>query len=66
MKESKWKYLRELYEVSKPTLTSGYFQKSANIDNVKYVFVYLKKKVIVMLMDQDMKKQQLIKWILFH
>ena len=44
MKESKWKYLRELYEVSKPTLTSGYFQKSANIDNVKYVFVYLKKK----------------------
>ena len=43
MKESKWKYLRELYEVSQPTRTSGYFQISASIDNVKYVFVYLKK-----------------------
>ena len=43
MKESKWKYLRELYEVSQPTQTSGYFQISASIDNVKYVFVYLKK-----------------------
>ena len=43
MKESKWKYLRELHEVSQTTLTSGYFQISASIDNVKYVFVYLKK-----------------------
>ena len=43
MKESKWKYFRELYEVSQPTQPSGYFQISASIDNVKYVFVYLKK-----------------------
>ena len=35
MKETKWKYLRELYEVSQPTRTSGYFQISASIDNVK-------------------------------
>ena len=42
MKQSKWKYLRELYEVSQPTKTSVYFQISASIDNVKYVFVYLK------------------------
>ena len=32
-----------MYEVSQPTLSSGYFQISASIDNVKYVFVYLKK-----------------------
>ena len=44
MKESKWNYLRELYEVSQPTRTSGYFQISASIDNVKKVFVYLKKR----------------------
>ena len=43
MKESKLTYLRELYEVSQPTRTSGYFQISASIDKVKYVFVYLKK-----------------------
>ena len=38
MKESKWKYLRELYEVSQPTRISGHFQISASTDNVKYVF----------------------------
>ena len=43
MEESKWKYLRELYEVSPPTRTSSYFQISASIDNVKHVFVYLNK-----------------------
>ena len=45
MEQSKWKYLRDLYmyEVSAPTRTSGYFQISASIDNLKYVFVYLKK-----------------------
>ena len=43
MKEQKWKYLRELYEVSQPTRTSGYFQVSASTDNVRYVFVYQKK-----------------------
>ena len=35
--------MRELYKVSQRTLTSGYFQISASIDNVKYVFLYLKK-----------------------
>ena len=44
MKESKWNSLRELYEVSQPTRISGYFQISASIDNVKHVFVYLKKR----------------------
>ena len=43
LKESKWKYLRELYGVSQPTRIIGYFQISASIDNIKYVFVYLKK-----------------------
>ena len=33
----------KMYEVSPPTRTSGFFQISASIDNVKYVFVYLKK-----------------------
>ena len=65
MKESKWKYLRELYEVSQPTQTSGYFQISASIDNVK-MFLYTSKRVIVTLMAFDMKKQLLIKLVLFH
>ena len=32
MKESKWNSLRELYEVSQPTRTNGYFKISASID----------------------------------
>ena len=32
--------LRELYEVSQPTRTRGYFQISSSIDNVKYAFLY--------------------------
>ena len=39
MKESKWKYLRELYEVSQPTQTSGYFQISANIKEKHFIKV---------------------------
>ena len=42
LKETKWKYMREMYNVSAPTNTSGFFQISSSIDNVKYIFVYLK------------------------
>ena len=42
LKEKQWKYMREMYNVSAPTNTSGFFQISSSIDNVKYIFVYLK------------------------
>ena len=42
LKETTWKYMREMYNVSAPTTTSGYFQISSSIDNVKHIFVYLK------------------------
>ena len=42
LKETQWKYLREMYNVSAPTTTSGFFQISSSIDNVKHIFVYLK------------------------
>ena len=42
LKETQWKYLREMYNVSAPTNTSGFFQISSSIDNVKHIFVYLK------------------------
>ena len=42
LKETKWKYMREMYNVSAPTKTSGFFQISSSIDNVKHIFVYLK------------------------
>ena len=32
-----------MYNVSAPTNTSGFFQISSSIDNVKHIFVYLKK-----------------------
>ena len=42
LKEDRWKYLRELYQVSSPNRdVTGYFQISPSIDNVKAVFVYL-------------------------
>ena len=41
--KSNWKYLREMYHVSAPTQTSGFFQISPSIDNVKAVFVYLQR-----------------------
>ena len=43
LKETQWTYTREMYEVSAPTTTSGFFQISATIDNVQHIFVYLKK-----------------------
>ena len=42
LKETQWKYMREMYNVSAPTNTSGFFQISSSIDNVKHTFVYLK------------------------
>ena len=42
LKETKWKYMRETYNVSAATNTGGFFQISASIDNVKHIFVYLK------------------------
>ena len=34
--------MREMYNVSAPTNTSGFFQISSSIDNVKHIFIYLK------------------------
>lgn len=42
LKETRWTYMREMYEISAPTKTSGSVQISASIDNVKHIFVYLK------------------------
>ena len=42
LKETQWKYMREMYNVSAPTNTSGFFQISSSIDNVKHIFIYLK------------------------
>ena len=46
LKETEWKYMREMYNVSAPTNTSGFFQISSSIDNVKHIFVYLKNSYI--------------------
>ena len=46
LKETQWKYMREMYNVSAPTKTSGFFQISSSIDNVKHIFVYLKNSYI--------------------
>ena len=44
LKETEWKYMREMYEVSPAVKTqTGYFQISAAIDNVQHIFMYLKK-----------------------
>ena len=42
LKETKWKYMREMYNVSAPTSSSGFFQISSSIDNVKHIFIFLK------------------------
>ena len=42
-KPSTWKYNREMYEVSAPTNSSGFFQISSSIDNVQHIFVYLQR-----------------------
>ncbi|KAL9989355.1 hypothetical protein ACROYT_G003896 [Oculina patagonica] len=38
-----WTYMRKMYEVSAPTNSSGFFQISSSIDNVKAIFVYLQR-----------------------
>ena len=38
-----WTYNRDMYQVSAPTQSSGFFQTSPSIDNVKPVFVYLQR-----------------------
>ena len=43
LKETKWSYLREMYAQSAPSRSSDYFQISSSIDNVKHIFVYLKR-----------------------
>ena len=42
-KPSTWRYNRETYQVSAPTNSSGFFQISSSIDNVKHIFVYLQR-----------------------
>ena len=43
LKETWWSYLKEIYESSAPTRSSGFFQISSSIHNIKHVFVYLKE-----------------------
>ena len=43
LKEKEWTYLRVMYEVLAPTESSGFFQISSSIDNVKHIFVYLQR-----------------------
>ena len=43
LKETQWTYLREMYESSAPTQSSGFFQTLSTISNVKHIFVYLKR-----------------------
>ena len=38
-----WTYNREMYQASAPTQSSGFFQISPSIDNVKTIFVYLQR-----------------------
>lgn len=43
LQPSMWKYSREMYQVSGPTNSSGFFQISSSIDNVEAIFVYLQR-----------------------
>ena len=43
LSKKSWTYNREMYEVSAPTHSSGFFQISSSIDNVKAIFVYLQR-----------------------
>ena len=43
LKPSTWNYSREMYQVSGASRSSGFFQISSSIDNVKSVFVYLQR-----------------------
>ena len=42
-KPSTWNYSREMYQVSAPTHSSGFFQISSSIDNVTDIFIYLQR-----------------------
>ena len=42
-KPSIWNYSREMYQVSAPTHSSGFFQIFSSIDNVQHIFVYLQR-----------------------
>jgi len=44
MKETKWTYLRSMYQMSAPSQDSGFYQISASVDNVKHIFVYLQRE----------------------
>ena len=41
--KSNWTYLKEMYQESAPTQSSGFFQISSSIDNVEHIFVYLQR-----------------------
>ena len=43
LEPKQWSYLREMYNESPPTKVSGYFQITPSVENVKHVFVYLKR-----------------------
>ena len=43
LKQDKWTYLREMYQMSGPRNGSGFFQISPSIDNVKAIFIYLQR-----------------------
>ena len=43
LKQDKWTYLREMYQMSGSRHGSGFFQISPSIDNVKAIFVYLQR-----------------------
>ena len=43
LSKKSWTYKREMYRVSAPAQSSGFFQISPGIDNVKDVFVYLQR-----------------------
>ena len=43
LSKKSWTYNREMYQVSSPSQSSGFFQISSSIDNVKSIFVYLQR-----------------------
>ena len=43
LSKKSWTYNREMYQVSAPSQSSGFFQISSSIDNVKAIFVYLQR-----------------------
>ena len=43
LKETKWSYLRLMYQMSALSQASGFYQISASVDNVNHIFVYLQR-----------------------